>query len=156
MLIHRLIIVIYIDINMFTISDTHVNDLKPGEAPSSTCTEQWTCPHCTYTCNPSWAVNCDICDTSRNIPLVKQKTETCKDSCTLSDKSLKSPVTSPTTSNCSVANNVWICDHCTLENPLSSVSCHACHKSAPPSTPEKNYLSTKQVGANGICRDKTN
>ena len=37
--------------------------------------ENWTCPSCTFPCNPAWSVCCDVCNTSREDVGPKSATE---------------------------------------------------------------------------------
>ena len=124
----------------------HTDATSSGGQPMEVTDSKWTCTGCTYNCNPSWAVNCDICDKSRNVPLYNSNqtpATTAKDSpgrkahLMASGSSSHGQVPQSTRSGTTgdVANGTgWPCGSCTLVNDGTASRCKACGQQKAPTS----------------------
>ncbi len=107
----------------------------------------WRCLHCTYSCNPHWAVVCDVCDTPRDMDLkmAGKRSGPIKNVVPIPDdvkivetndvsvarvraKNSAKNIAATATSldNNEVKEDMWVCPRCTLENKLLADICGAC------------------------------
>ncbi len=87
--------------------------------------QTWSCIHCSYQCNPSWTVICDVCNSVRQLYGVHNDPQRAEEkSSTITQASGAKPKT------------YWVCPKCQLRNQNMVRDCTSCgHLRTPASVP---------------------
>ncbi|XP_041358564.1 calpain-15-like [Gigantopelta aegis] len=89
---------------------------------------EWTCRSCSYSCNPSWMKDCDMCGTPREQRSTAPMTpiEFIQDSVKYFHKSPTDVSQTGPKTSISPGGDVWACDVCTYENSTHHNVCFMC------------------------------
>ncbi|XP_046555772.1 calpain-15-like [Haliotis rubra] len=102
--------------------------LKPSTSGQLDADSDWTCRRCSFSCNPSWAKQCDHCSCPRDQTDTAPKTpiEFKQDSVRYFHRSPRGPLSPEPGPSPSLGTEVWSCMRCTYDNTDQHHLCFMC------------------------------